>query len=67
MRHDGDIYFDWKQSQWATDFGLERFFSMSNGVVTIKQGGIYQVYAQVMCSTLYLKKNFIHFGHLHLK
>lgn len=47
VRHPGGIYTDWKASSWANDHLMERFFTMQQGIVTIKEQGLYYIYAQV--------------------
>lgn len=47
IRHPGGIYFDWKASPWANDHLMERFFTIQQGIVTIKEQGLYYIYAQV--------------------
>lgn len=48
IRHPGGIYSDWLQSNWGNLNGMERYFTINQGVVTIKEHGLYYIYAQVI-------------------
>lgn len=50
VRHPGGVYADWKPAYWVNDHAMERFFSMNQGVVTVKEHGLYYIYAQVNIS-----------------
>ncbi|XP_059620133.1 uncharacterized protein LOC132264085 isoform X1 [Phlebotomus argentipes] len=47
LSHYGQVYKYWTPSTWASNMGMENFFSMQNGVVTVKEGGLYLIYAQI--------------------
>lgn len=47
VRHPGGIYADWKPAYWVDDHAMERFFTIHQGVVTVKEHGLYYIYAQV--------------------
>lgn len=47
VRHPGGVYSDWKPADWVDDHAMDRFFAMHQGVVTVKEHGLYYIYAQV--------------------
>lgn len=47
VRHPGGVYADWKPAYWVDDHAMERFFTIHQGVVTVKEHGLYYIYAQV--------------------
>lgn len=47
LRHPGGVFTDWKESNWGTDHGMDRFFKIESGVVTVPESGLYYIYAQV--------------------
>lgn len=47
VRHPGGIYSDWKPAYWVDDHAMERFFAIHQGIVTVKEHGLYYIYAQV--------------------
>ncbi|XP_055708101.1 uncharacterized protein LOC129804631 isoform X2 [Phlebotomus papatasi] len=47
LRHHDKVYTYWKPANWAANAGMEHFFTMDNGVVTVKEGGLYLIYAQI--------------------
>lgn len=47
VRHTGGVYSDWKTSDWADDHSMNHYFSIIDGVVTVKEQGLYYIYAQV--------------------
>lgn len=47
LRHPSKTYVDWKATEWMTTLDMTDYFQMLNGIVTIKDSGIYLVYAQI--------------------
>lgn len=47
LKHLRNIYTDWHMDSWGNKLGMEQYFSMDNGIVTIKETGIYLIYVQV--------------------
>lgn len=47
IRHLHKNFVDWSSSDWVRRTGMDTHFSMSEGILTIKDTGIYFVYAQV--------------------
>lgn len=47
LKHPQSTFVDWKVSDWATSAGMDAYFSMEDGILTIKETGIYFIYAQV--------------------
>lgn len=51
LRHMGGIFSDWKLSNWGNEYGMERFFLMDMGTVSVMEAGLYYVYAQVITAS----------------
>lgn len=47
MHNRRGAYTDWVPTAWAQTNGMDRFFKLENGTVTVKEAGLYQIYAQV--------------------
>ncbi|GLV41696.1 eiger [Carabus blaptoides fortunei] len=47
LAHPEGRYVDWAPSNWVQTLGMDRHFQMNNGVLTIKDAGLYFVYAQI--------------------
>lgn len=47
LRHAQKTYLDWKMSDWVETIGADRSFYLKNGVLTVKESGLYLVYAQI--------------------
>lgn len=47
LKHPQSTFVDWKVSDWATTAGIDAYFTMEDGILTVKESGIYFVYAQV--------------------
>lgn len=45
LKSDGLIV--WKASDWVSTHGMDNFFEMRSGVLTVKESGLYLIYAQV--------------------
>lgn len=50
MRHAGGVYQDWTEAPWVSSMGMDKHFNMQQGVVTVREQGLYYIYAQV-CAT----------------
>lgn len=48
LRHSGGVYTDWSPSHWVSSMGLDKYINMdADGVVTVREPGLYYIYAQV--------------------
>lgn len=47
IRHGSSTFKAWKPSDWVTDSGMSKHFSMSEGRLTIYETGLYLIYAQI--------------------
>ncbi|KAJ3622776.1 hypothetical protein MTP99_019056 [Tenebrio molitor] len=47
LKHTQKTYIDWSQSSWFRDLAMDRHFSLSNGALTMKESGLYFIYAQI--------------------
>lgn len=47
LRHNGGVYLDWSASTWVSHLAMDRYFVLEDGTVTVKESGLYYVYAQV--------------------
>ncbi|CAH0562406.1 unnamed protein product [Brassicogethes aeneus] len=48
MRHPRKTYVDWKAKHWVNSTGMDQHFYMNNGgELTIKESGLYFIYAQI--------------------
>ncbi|CAL4091270.1 unnamed protein product [Meganyctiphanes norvegica] len=45
---DGPIHKGWSSSPWMDKLGLNRKYQLSQGTVTVKEPGLYYIYAQVL-------------------
>lgn len=50
LRHPNKRYVDWKTTDWAESIGMRDHFKHRNGIVTVKQSGLYLIYAQIYFS-----------------
>lgn len=49
LRHPHRNFVDWAPSEWVRKTGMDSHFSIEQGFLTIKETGLYFVYAQVRC------------------
>jgi len=47
LRHAG-VFTDWSASSFMDDLALDRYFTLKDGILTVKLGGLYYFYAQVI-------------------
>uniref|UniRef100_A0A1L8E3A3 Putative tumor necrosis factor n=1 Tax=Nyssomyia neivai TaxID=330878 RepID=A0A1L8E3A3_9DIPT len=47
LHHVTGNYDYWKPSAWAVESGMENFFVLEDGGVTVKESGVYLIYAQI--------------------
>ncbi|XP_076261544.1 TNF superfamily member 12 eiger [Rhynchophorus ferrugineus] len=47
LRHPQRTFVDWKASNWVDKTGMNNYFSFEDGYMTIKESGIYFIYAQI--------------------
>ncbi|KAL3289348.1 hypothetical protein HHI36_022785 [Cryptolaemus montrouzieri] len=47
LRHPKKTFVDWKESDWVESIGTGNGFDINNGIVSIKESGLYFVYAQI--------------------
>jgi hypothetical protein len=47
LRHPDGKFTDWTASHWMQQLGMNRFFELQEGIVTVRDSGIYYIYAQV--------------------
>ncbi|KAJ8980581.1 hypothetical protein NQ317_018708 [Molorchus minor] len=47
LRHPQPTFVDWKISDWVSPANMDTHFTMDEGVLTIKEPGIYFIYAQI--------------------
>lgn len=52
LRHPDGKFTDWTATSWMQQLGMNRFFQLNDGIVTVRDGGIYHIYAQVCHSLL---------------
>lgn len=51
IEHHKDAFRDWAPAPWVSHLGMDKYFHMnSEGVLTVREPGLYYVYAQVMRS-----------------
>lgn len=48
LRHLNETFVDWKATEWVETLKMHTHFTIDNGHVTVKQTGLYFVYAQVI-------------------
>ncbi|XP_065339518.1 uncharacterized protein egr [Cloeon dipterum] len=46
LRHAG-VFTDWKSADFMDELALERYFSLKDGILTVKLGGLYYFYSQI--------------------
>lgn len=47
-RHDNGVFRAWQPSEWVTDLGMNRHFTLAgDGKLTVHESGLYLVYAQI--------------------
>ncbi|CAG9855400.1 unnamed protein product [Phyllotreta striolata] len=47
LRHVNEMFVDWTAKDWVDTLRMHSHFTMDNGFVTVKQSGLYLVYAQI--------------------
>ncbi|XP_044765812.1 uncharacterized protein LOC123322048 [Coccinella septempunctata] len=47
LRHAQKMFVDWKVSDWVETISATHSFHLKNGVVTVKESGLYFIYAQI--------------------
>lgn len=47
LQHFKERYMDWKNADWMERMGMEKYFNMIDGVLTIAEPGLYLIYAQI--------------------
>ncbi|XP_055687140.1 protein eiger isoform X2 [Lutzomyia longipalpis] len=47
LHHVTGNYDYWKPSTWAVEAGMENYFTLEEGGVTVKESGVYLIYAQI--------------------
>ncbi|XP_044257428.1 protein eiger [Tribolium madens] len=47
LRHPHTTYVDWVESDWFSKLGMDQYFSFSDGLLTVKEPGLYFIYAQI--------------------
>jgi len=47
LRHPDGKFTDWTATSWMQQLGMNRFFQLNDGIVTVRDGGIYHIYAQI--------------------
>lgn len=47
LRHLQRTYVDWTEAGWFRALGMDQHFTLTDGVLTIKDPGLYFIYAQV--------------------
>ncbi|KAK9890335.1 hypothetical protein WA026_010432 [Henosepilachna vigintioctopunctata] len=47
LRHPQKTFVDWKESEWVGSIGTGSNFVLNNGLVTIRDAGLYFVYSQI--------------------
>lgn len=57
LRHPGGVYTDWTIPSWAYNLKMDEHFDMQNGVVSVKEAGLYFVYVQVSTYKIVFKNN----------
>ncbi|XP_055920064.1 protein eiger isoform X2 [Eupeodes corollae] len=58
LPHDGDVYIG-SPHPWARTLGMDKAFSLNHGVLTVKEGGVYFVYAQIYYDNRYDRNGFV--------
>lgn len=54
MRHPSKTYVDWKAKNWVDAGGMYQHFDLNEeGELTIKESGLYFIYAQVLYTSIY--------------
>lgn len=49
MKLNKNEYIHWQPAEWTNSHGMDRFFNMdSNGVLTVRDHGLFLIYAQVI-------------------
>ncbi|EFA11405.1 protein eiger [Tribolium castaneum] len=47
LRHPQTTYVDWVESDWFGKLGMDQYFAFSDGLLTVKEPGLYFIYAQI--------------------
>ncbi|KDR21454.1 Ectodysplasin-A [Zootermopsis nevadensis] len=47
LRHPDGKFTDWTATDWMQQLGMNRFFQLQEGTVTVRDSGIYYIYAQI--------------------
>lgn len=47
LHHPNRLIVDWIAHDWVRDLGMDQHFSFNEGSLTIKESGLYLIYAQV--------------------
>lgn len=58
LPHDGDVYIG-APHPWARTLGMDRAFELNHGVLTVKEGGLYFVYAQIYYDNRFDRNGFV--------
>ena len=54
MKLNRNEYIHWKPAGWLSSHGMDKFFSMDHtGVLTVKDHGVFLIYAQVRFKIAY--------------
>lgn len=53
LKHRSKTFVDWKPENWVKSLGMDNHFTIQDGKVTIKESGLYFVYAQVSITKIY--------------
>ncbi|XP_076033592.1 TNF superfamily member 12 eiger isoform X2 [Oratosquilla oratoria] len=48
LRSEGSLHQGWRPAPWMERLGLNKKYKLEDGVVTVKQAGLYYVYAQIL-------------------
>lgn len=58
LPHDGDVYIG-SPHPWARTLGMDKVFDLNRGVLTVKEGGLYFVYAQIYYDNRFDRNGFV--------
>ncbi|GAB0094243.1 hypothetical protein DMENIID0001_095040 [Sergentomyia squamirostris] len=59
LKHHRGAYSYWSPANWASNYGMENYFVMKNGTVTVKEPGLYLIYAQIYYDDEHDKNGFV--------
>lgn len=57
LLHPNRVFVDWTANDWVSNLGMDRHFDFDEGTLTVKEPGLYFVYAQVQAQHKAMRLN----------